>query len=966
MTAYKETIFLPQTSFPMKANLKDLEPKILSFWEEKKVYDQLKERRKNQETFILHPGPPYANGHLHVGHALDFILKDIIVRIHQVLGKNTPVIPGWDCHGLPIEWKIEEAYRAKGINRENIPLTEFRGQCRDFARHWIDIQRAEFKRLGLLWDWDNAYESMDYKAEATILETLFTFLEKGSLYRGIKPVLWSVIEKTALAEAEVEYHDKVSTSVYVRFPVLHAPQGLFPDSALKNGISYVIWTTTPWTLPGNRALSYGPEIPYGLYRVEDTVDGSRLSKNEHLLIAEPLFSSFTHSIGASPEQFTLVATYPGMALQDVQAAHPFKNQGYDFPVPLLAGGHVTTDTGTGIVHTAPGHGIEDFEVCCAHQIPVPETVTEDGTYASTVPLFAGQHIFKIDGVMLKALEQANALVHSGTLTHSYPHSWRSKAPLIYRTTSQWFLSMSHHDLRQRALEEINHVQWLPAQGKNRIRGMVENRPDWCLSRQRAWGVPLAFFVNKTTKEPLRDPSVNQRILEAVSQHGADAWFDLPDETFLGETYSAEDFEKVRDILDVWFDAGCTQNFVLEKRPDLKRPADLYLEGSDQHRGWFQASLLVGCGTHENAPYKTVLTHGFVVDEKGHKMSKSVGNVLAPDTVIQTLGAEILRLWTASCDFGDDLRIGPSILKHQEDLYRRYRNTLRYILGALSDFQDAEKIPEDQMPDLERWVLHRLYELHQDFIQMSQSYDIQNFYAQLHTFCSVDLSAFYFDIRKDVLYCESPSHLKRRATRTVLDIMFRVLVHWLSPVLCFTAEEAWQARLKDQGKATPHNGEDSLQWSEMPSLPKDWYTPQKAQQVATLRHYRRVMTGALEHARSQGLVGSSLQAELILYDPDGQCEALLSSFSNLDITEVAIVSKVTYNRSPIPSLAYQLTDVSGLGVVVQKAPGEKCQRCWRVLEEVEQNHLAPHTHCPSDICQRCADIIGYEIRERSKN
>jgi isoleucyl-tRNA synthetase len=929
MADYKTTVFLPQTTFAMKANLRERELQMLQYWQEQKIYERLREKSKGREKFILHVGPPYANGHIHVGHAFNFILKDIIIRIQQLLGKDTPIVPGWDCHGLPIEWKIEEAYRAKGKSKEDVPIVDFRAECRAFAAQWIEVQKKEFQRLGLLWDWQNPYVTMDYEAEAEIVATLLKFLDNGSLYKGTKPVLWSVVEKTALAEAEVEYEDKTSTFVYVRFPLINC------SSSVLEGASIVIWTTTPWTLPGNRALSYGAEILYGLYQVEETSEESLAQKSEKILVAQVLMPEFAETVGI--KEFTLIQQFKGSELSSLKTVHPLHRQGYTFSVPLIAGDHVTIEAGTGFVHTAPGHGIEDFEVCKLHHIEVPETVAEDGTYYPHVPVFGGHHIFKVDNLILDALQTENMLLKSGKITHSYPHSWRSKAPLIYRTTPQWFISMDKTHLRQQALAAIDEVKWIPEQAENRIAGMVGTRPDWCISRQRAWGVPITLFVDKRNGQPLKDPSVNQRIIEIIRQEGTDAWFTSSPQRFLGENYDSKDFEQVSDILDVWFDSGATQYFVLEKHPDLHSPASLYLEGSDQHRGWFQSSLLMGCGIRGTSPFKAVLTHGFTVDEQGRKMSKSLGNTLAPEKVIDTLGAEILRLWVVSCDFFDDLRIGPAILKHQEDIYRRYRNTLRYLLGSLSDYQAEEFIDASEMPELEQWVLHRLYQLQQSFVQASQSYELQAFYSALHNFCAVDLSAFYFDIRKDVLYCDPPSSLRRRSTRTVMDYLFKALVHWLSPVLCFTTEEAWQARYNHK--------QGSLQLSALPELPIEWLNPDLDQKLEDIREQRRAITHALEQARAQGLIGSSLQAEIILYDPHKKLR------KDVDFSELAIVSKVTIVQDgTLPSSISPLPFLKEGGIIVRLAPGEKCQRCWRVLEEVGQQHYA-------DLCQRCDEVVN---------
>ena len=952
MTDYKETIFLPKTSFAMKANLREREPEILKYWQQQNIYERLQEQNQGREKFVLHVGPPYANGHIHVGHAFNYILKDVLVRLNLLMGKDVPIVPGWDCHGLPIEWKIEESYRAQGKSKESVSLTEFRQQCRTFAQQWIDIQREEFKRLGLLWDWKNPYSTMDYSSEAATIEKLFMFLDNGSLYKGVKPVMWSVVEKTALAEAEVEYEDKTSHFVYVRFPLdTSGSSDLF-------GASVIIWTTTPWTLPGNRALSYGPEITYGLYQVKEVTSESLAQVGEKILIATDLIENCAKTLGITSYQQLL--TLEGTALAGLKARHPFHGQGYDFDVPLIAGDHVTVDVGTGFVHTAPGHGLEDFEVCKIHGIAVPETVAEDGTYYPHVALFAGQHIFKIDQGMKEALQAAGALIHQGKIFHSYPHSWRSKAPLIYRTTPHWFISMDKTHLRAKSLEAIEQVRWVPTQGKNRIRGMVESRPDWCISRQRAWGVPIPLFIDKRTGQPLNDPAVNQRIVDAVRQEGADAWFTSPPERFLGDGHDVQNFEQVKDILDVWFDSGTTQYFVLEKRPELDFPASLYLEGSDQHRGWFQSSLMVGCGTKGQAPYKTVLTHGFVLDEQGRKMSKSLGNVIAPEKIIDSQGAEILRLWVVSCDYTNDLRVGPTILKHQEDIYRRYRNTLRYLLGALEGFTEAEKVSYNHMPELERWVLHRLSLVQDHFLKAVNDYELQNFYEVLHFFCTDVLSSFYFDIRKDVLYCDHPEDNMRRSARTVMDLVFQALVHWLSPVLCFTAEEAWQSRHQ--------HSQESLQFSTLPDFLTTssdiWRNEELGQKYQEIRSIRLIFTAILEEARKSKLIGSSLQAELLIHDPEN-----LIPEDNEFWEELLIVSKVKISSNS--DIKSKFIGQSGTQTInldhkkitfdycVNLAPGEKCQRCWKVKQEVGQQ---PH----ADLCQRCDTVvdqlIGNEITQ----
>ena len=668
---YKNTVFLPKTDFAMKANLATREPEFLEQWNNIDLYATLRRQSKDRKKFILHFGPPYANGHIHIGHALTETLKDIVNKTYQMLGYDAPMVPGWDCHGLPIEWKIEESYRDAGLNKDDVDLLEFRAECRTFAAKWVDVQKEEFKRLGIIPDWKAPYSTMDFKTEARIIEQLGKFLLNGSLYQGQKPVMWSVVEKTALAEAEVEYNDHTSDSIYVAFPITKTPLPILKNCAA------VIWTTTPWTLPGNRAIAYGDDIEYSVLKMD--------KHQNPVLIATDLVTDFLSQLEI--ETYELLGTLKGNTLSGVVCAHPLHGHGYDFPVPFLPGDHVTTEAGTGLVHTAPGHGLEDFELGEKFDIEVPLTVGDDGRYYDSVPEFAGVHIFKANPKVIEAIEKKGLLLHTTKIIHSYPHSWRSKAPLIYRTTAQWFISMDKSDLRSNALKAIEQVSWVPTQGKNRIRSMDESRPDWCLSRQRAWGTPMTLFIHKQTREVLRDAEVHARIVDAVAIEGGDTWYTSEASRFLGSKYNADDYEKVTDILDVWFDSGCSHEFVLKDREELTWPADLYLEGSDQHRGWFQTSLLEACGTIGEAPYRQVLTHGFTLDEKGHKMSKSQGNTVAPTTVINSLGADILRLWVVSVDYTEDHRIGNEILKYQEDIYRRFRNTLRYLLGALEGFTE---------------------------------------------------------------------------------------------------------------------------------------------------------------------------------------------------------------------------------------------------------------------------------------
>ncbi|HET9149265.1 MAG TPA: isoleucine--tRNA ligase [Alphaproteobacteria bacterium] len=932
MADYKTTVFLPKTGFPMKAGLPKLEPELLAHWRAVDLYGRLREKGKGRPKFVLHDGPPYANGNIHIGHALNKILKDVINRSRRMMGFDVAYVPGWDCHGLPIEWKIEEEYRAKGKDKDQVPINQFRAECRAFAARWIEIQAEEFKRLGVIGDWADPYTTMTPVAEATIVAELGKFLLNGGLYKGVKPVMWSVVEKTALAEAEVEYLDHTSTTVWVRFPVVK------PSVPELQGASVVIWTTTPWTLPANRAVAYGADFEYCVVEALKVEPESLAKVGERVIVVKELLAEFCMVTGIAEHR--VMATLSGTKLAGTVSAHPLRSadKGYAFDVPLLASGHVTTDQGTGFVHIAPSHGPDDFVLGQAHGLEVPETVGPDGVYTPVVPLFAGLHVFKADKPVCERLKAAGALLHQGKLTHSYPHSWRSKAPLIYRATPQWFISMETNGLRKKALEAISATKFFPEMGRNRIGSMVEGRPDWCVSRQRAWGVPITVFVNRKTGEVLRDARVMERIVDAVRKDGTDVWFSADSRTFLGNDHDAGEWEPVRDILDVWFDSGSTHAFVLEARPELKWPADLYLEGSDQHRGWFQSSLLESCGTRGRAPYDAVLTHGFVLDEQGRKMSKSLGNVVAPQEVMDSLGADMLRLWVMASDYSEDLRIGPDILKHQTEAYRRLRNTLRYLLGALSDFKASEAVDRAAMPELERFVLHRLAELDQARMRATETYEFHKFYTALHAFCASDLSAFYFDIRKDSLYCDRPDSPRRRAVRSVLDHLFRCLVTWLAPVLCFTAEEAWLARY---GESV-----ESVHLAEFLKVPADWRDDVLAAKWEKVRSLRRAVTGALELERAKGAIGSSLQAAPVVH-ADAEFRTALEG---LDLAEIVIASGADLREGEAPEAAFRLADVPGVAVVFARAQGAKCQRCWKVLEEVGKNPAHP------DICNRCADAV----------
>jgi len=942
---YRATVFLPDTPFAMRGDLPKREPAMLERWARIGLWARQRAASKGRPKFILHDGPPYANGNLHIGHALNKILKDIINRAQQMSGKDAVYVPGWDCHGLPIEWKIEEEYRAKKKSKDAVPVIEFRNECREFARHWIGVQRAEFERLGVVGDWSHPYTTMEFPAEAQIVREIGKFLMNGLLYRGSKPVMWSVVEQTALAEAEIEYHDHTSTQVWVKFPVVK------PGHREIKNASIVIWTTTPWTLPGNRAIAYGADMAYLVLRVREAAGDSPLKPGEHIVVAETRWPELEKTLGFKAD---MLMALKGAELAGTICRHPLHGQGYDFDVPLLPGGFVTDTDGTGFVHIAPGHGADDFDLGRKHGIAVPGTVAADGTYVASLPLFAGRRVYKPNGkegdanpAVIAALKQAGALLGEAKLVHSYPHSWRSKAPLIFRTTPQWFIGMDiksadGRTLRETALAAIDATRWIPEQGRNRIRAMIETRPDWCISRQRAWGVPIAVFVDKKTGAPLRDQAVVDRIAAAFETEGSDAWFARNPADFLGPGRNPGDYEQVKDIVDVWFDSGSTHAFVLEPRrdKDLAWPASLYLEGSDQHRGWFHSSLLESCGTRGRAPYEAVLTHGFVLDEQGRKMSKSLGNVTSPQDVVAKSGADILRLWVVAADYADDLRIGPEILKQQSEIYRRLRNTLRYLLGALNGFAERERVTEAQLPELECWVLHRLHALDGIVRQCLEAYDFHTMFIELHAFCAVDLSAFYFDVRKDSLYCDPPGDLRRRAVRTVLDRVFDALVRWLAPVLCFTAEEAWLCRHGD--------GDDSsIHFQRYAPIPSTWRNEALGLKWTRIRDVRRVVTGAIELKRAEKFLGSSLQAAVRIYaNADAH-----TAFAGVDAAELCITSAAAFAADAPPAGAFTLPDVPGVGVMVERAPGDKCARCWRVLPEVGGDP----THV--DLCRRCAEAVG---------
>jgi len=916
---YRGTVFLPKTTFPMKGDLPKREPAMLERWARLGIWQRLRARSKGRKTFILHDGPPYANGHIHIGHALNKILKDVINRAAQMAGKDANYVPGWDCHGLPIEWKVEEEYRAKGRDKDAVPVLDFRAECRAYAEHWMKVQAEEFQRLGVFGDWANRYATMDFESEAAIAGEIGKFLLNGSLYRGLRPVMWSPVEKTALAEAEIEYHDHVSPTLHARFRLLKAGA----EDLL--GADVVIWTTTPWTIPGNRAVAYGPEIDYALVHIEGVSANSLLKPGDRLLVALKLLPEFEKAAGIGAH--TLRRVLKGAELAGAIAAHPLRGRGYDFDVPLLPADFVTTEAGTGFVHIAPGHGEDDFELGRRYGLPIPETVQDDGTFTEEAPGFAGLHVFTAHTAVFEALRAAGTLAATGKLTHAYPHSWRSKQPVIFRATPQWFIAMDDHNaIRAKARAAIATTHFVPEAGRKRLDSMIAARPDWCVSRQRAWGVPIPVFVDKRSGEPLRDPAIIARVVEAFRSEGADAWYKPGAAArFLGPGRDPADYEQVMDIVDVWFESGSTHAFVLRPR-GLPFPADLYLEGSDQHRGWFHSSLLESVGTNGVAPFKAVLTHGFVLDEQGRKMSKSLGNVVAPQDVMREYGADILRLWVMNSDTALDLRIGPEILKQQAELYRRIRNTLRWLLGNLDGFREDETVPYGELPELERWVLHRLTELDARIRRAVETHDWTGVYPEIHHFCATDLSAFYFDIRKDALYCDRADSPRRRAARTVLDILHRCLCTWLAPVLVFTAEEAWLARFPDE--------EGSVHLLDFLFIPEGWKNEALAAKWARIRELRGLVTAELERARVAGRIGSSLQAapELALPEADA---ALLPAEG---WAEICITSGFTLARAAAPEARFH------------PAPGAKCARCWRVLPEVGASARHP------TLCRRCEDAV----------
>ena len=897
----KDSLQLPKTAFSMKANLPSKEPGILEKWEKNKMYEKLRKISKGREKFVLHDGPPYANGHIHMGTALNKILKDMVTRFHQMQGKDSIYVPGWDCHGLPIEWKIEELYKKNKKNKDEVPIKDFRSECRDFAKKWIEIQTKEFKRLGVVGDFDNYYSTMSFNGEAQIVRELGKFLLDKSLYQGFKPVLWSTVEKTALADAEVEYKDHTSNTIYAAFKIKKTDKDFLKDANI------VIWTTTPWTIPANKALAFNSSLDYSLIEIE----GLDNFKEKKIVIAKELIKSVTESCGL--EKFKVVKNFKGSELNKTVCSHPFLKLGYDYDVPMFDARFVTLEQGTGIVHCAPSHGVDDFNLCLKNNIESKYTVDDSGYYTKEIPYFEKTHVFKADPIVIDNLREQKKLLKNDKLQHSYPHSWRSKAPLIYRATPQWFISMEINSLRKKALKAINETDFYPVKGKERLLSMIEGRPDWCVSRQRVWGVPLPIFINKKTKEPLRDKKVIDRIADIYEKEGSDCWFTEKSKRFLGDDYNEKDFDKLNDIVEVWFDSGSTHSFVLEQRKDLKWPADMYLEGSDQHRGWFHSSLLESCGTRGKAPFESILSHGFVVDGKGMKMSKSAGNVILPEDILKNYGADILRAWVCASDYAEDLRIDKTILAQHAESYRKIRNTFRFILGNIKDNfepQNINNLEIKDFPELERYILNRLFFVDQSIKENLKNYNFHKIYKELLNFCTLDLSSFYFDIRKDTLYCDSLESAKRKACIKVLNIVLECLLKWFAPIFVFTTDEIFSLINKT---------DDSIHEKTFVKIPESWKDLKLDNKWKDLFKIKQEANVAIEEKRANKEIGSSLEAEIEIFVNTNEYNLL----DGLDLAEYFITSKAQKFKNKKKE--------EGIKILVKKSNGTKCPRCWKIIQ-----------------------------------
>ncbi len=896
----KDNLQLPKTNFSMKASLPTKEPKILEKWNKEKIFVKLRNNSKGKEKFILHDGPPYANGHIHMGTALNKILKDMITRFHQMTGKDSVYVPGWDCHGLPIEWKIEEQYKKKKKNKDEVPIKQFREECREFAKDWIKVHIKEFKRLGVVGDFENYYSTMSNEAEAQIVRELGKFLMDGSLYQGFKPVLWSTVEKTALADAEVEYMEHTSNTIYVAFKIKDTKKDFLKDA------NVIIWTTTPWTIPANKALAFNKNIDYSVIEIESLEH----FKEKKIVVAKNLIESLIKS--CEIKNYKILKTFNGAELNGTVCHHPFLKLNFTYDVPMLEASFVDLDQGTGIVHCAPSHGPDDFNLCLKNNIPSSYTVNNAGLYTDEIPFFKDTHIFKADPLVIEKLKEQSKLLKNSKLHHSYPHSWRSKAPLIYRATPQWFISMEKNSLRNKAIKAINETIFYPQKGKERLLSMIEGRPDWCVSRQRVWGVPLPIFINKKTNEPLRDKEVIERIAKIYEKEGSDCWFTDDPGKFLGDKHDPKEYDKLNDIVEVWFDSGSTHSFVLEKRSDLKWPADMYLEGSDQHRGWFHSSLLESCGTRGKAPFKSILSHGFVVDGKGLKMSKSSGNVISPEEILKNYGADILRAWVASSDYSEDLRIDNNILAQHAESYRKIRNTFRFILGNIKDNfveQNFAKLEIDKLSELDQYILHKLFVLDGAIKENLKNYNFHKLYKELLNFCSLDLSSFYFDIRKDVLYCDSLNSKKRKDCVTILNIILECLIKWFAPIFVFTTDEIYSLISKDK---------KNIHEYEFPKIPSKWNNQNLSNKWSRLYDIKQEVNIAIEEKRANKEIGSSLEAELKITSN----KEIFDLLDGMDLPEYFITSKADKFKNDIDDK---------LTIEVKKTSGTKCPRCWKILK-----------------------------------
>ncbi len=910
----KDSLQLPKTAFSMKASLPTKEPLILEKWEKNKIFEKLRKNSKGKEKFILHDGPPYANGHIHMGTALNKILKDMITRFHQMNGKDSVYVPGWDCHGLPIEWKIEEQYKKKKKNKDEVPIKDFRQECREFAKKWIQVHIKEFQRLGVVGDFKNYYSTMSYEAEAQIVRELGKFLLDGSLYQGFKPVLWSTVEKTALADAEVEYMNHTSNTIFVAFKVRDTKKDFLKDANI------IIWTTTPWTIPANKALAFNSSIEYSLLEV-GSLDHF---KDKKIVVATNLIDSIIKS--CEIENHKVLKTFKGTEFKGTICSHPFLKMKFDHDIPMLDASFVDLEQGTGIVHCAPSHGPDDFNLCLKNNIQSSYTVNDAGLYTEEIPYFTDTHIFKADPLVIEKLKEHNKLLKNDKLHHSYPHSWRSKAPLIYRATPQWFISMEKNSLRNKAIKAVNDTAFFPEKGKERLLSMIEGRPDWCVSRQRVWGVPLPIFINKKTKEPLRDKKVIDRIAEIYEKEGSDCWFTDDAEKFLGKDHDSNNYEKLNDIVEVWFDSGSTHSFVLEKRKDLKWPADMYLEGSDQHRGWFHSSLLESCGTRGRAPFNSILSHGFVVDGKGLKMSKSSGNVISPEEILKNYGADILRAWVASSDYTEDLRIDKNILAQHAESYRKIRNTFRFILGNIKDNYEKQKFESLEIKnfdELEKYILHKIFNLDLLVKENLKNYNFHKLYKELLNFCALDLSSFYFDIRKDILYCDNVNSKKRKECVIVLNIILECLLKWFAPIFVFTTDEIYSLVSKD---------EKNIHEFTFPKIPEKWEHKILNDKWNQLFKIKQEANIAIEEKRSNKEIGSSLEAELKIITNEKNFKLL----EDIDLAEYFITSKAEKVKGK---------NKEELNIEVTKAKGIKCPRCWKILDNK---------------CERCEKAINNNV------